>query len=207
MIVTDSKIPQRRGLFRLAVAAGLLLGGGLAGLQHFALTLPPAEPASKAAQAGPDTGIVVATGGGARIEAGLELLEKTAASRMLVTGVGAGISRQILADELALSERVQQLFDCCVDLDFEAQDTRGNAAAAQRWAAMHQLDRLLLVTASYHLPRASLEFQRRLPDTALAFYPVVPPDLEISSWYRDWQTARLLAREFSKYILVRLGLG
>lgn len=207
MAGTDTKAPQRRGLFRLVVAAGLVLGGGLAVLQHFALTLPPAGPVGSAPQAGPDTGIVVATGGGARIEAGLELLEKTAASRMLVTGVGAGISRQILADELALSNRGQQLFDCCVDLDFEAQDTRGNAAAAQRWAARHQLDRLLLVTASYHLPRAGLEFQRRLPDTRLAFYPVVPPDLEISSWYRDWQTARLLSREFSKYMLVRLSLG
>jgi len=207
MTGTDSKILRRRSLFRLAVAAGLLLGGGLAVLQHFVLTLPPAEPIGSAAQAGPDTGIVVATGGGARIEAGLELLEKTAASRMLVTGVGAGISRQILADELALSKRGQQLFDCCVDLDFEAQDTRGNATAAQRWATRHQLDQLLLVTASYHLPRALLEFQRRLPETQLAVYPVMPPDLEISSWYYEWQTARLLSREFSKYMLVRLGLG
>lgn len=207
MTGTDSKILRRRSLFRLAVATGLLLGGGLAVLQHFVLTLPPAEPIGSAAQAGPDTGIVVATGGGARIEAGLELLEKTAASRMLVTGVGAGISRQILADELALSKRGQQLFDCCVDLDFEAQDTRGNATAAQRWATRHQLDQLLLVTASYHLPRALLEFQRRLPETRLAVYPVMPPDLEISSWYYDWQTARLLSREFSKYMLVRLGLG
>jgi uncharacterized SAM-binding protein YcdF (DUF218 family) len=206
MTGTDSKI-LRRSLFRLAVATGLLLGGGLAVLQHFVLTLPPAEPIGSAAQAGPDTGIVVATGGGARIEAGLELLEKTAASRMLVTGVGAGISRQILADELALSKRGQQLFDCCVDLDFEAQDTRGNATAAQRWATRHQLDQLLLVTASYHLPRALLEFQRRLPETQLAVYPVMPPDLEISSWYYEWQTARLLSREFSKYMLVRLGLG
>ena len=207
MTGTDSKILRRRSLFRLAVATGLLLGGGLAVLQHFVLTLPPAEPIGNAAQAGPDTGIVVATGGGARIEAGLELLEKTAASRMLVTGVGAGISRQILADELALSKRGQQLFDCCVDLDFEAQDTRGNATAAQRWATRYQMDRLLLVTASYHLPRALLEFQRRLPETRLAVYPVMPPDLEISSWYYDWQTARLLSREFSKYMLVRLGLG
>ena len=207
MTGTDSKILRRRSLFRLAVATGLLLGGGLAVLQHFVLTLPPAEPIGSAAQAGPDTGIVVATGGGARIEAGLELLEKTAASRMLVTGVGAGISRQILADKLALSKRGQQLFDCCVDLDFEAQDTRGNATAAQRWATRYQMDRLLLVTASYHLPRALLEFQRRLPETRLAVYPVMPPDLEISSWYYDWQTARLLSREFSKYMLVRLGLG
>lgn len=169
----------------------------LACLQHFALTLPQAEDSL------PDKtdGLVVPTGGQARIQEGLRLLHKEAAARMLITGVGRDVSKQVLAAELNLSADYLQTFRCCVDIDKTALDTKGNAEAALIWAETHHYASLRLVTANYHLPRAFLEFSRLLPDHKLAGWPVTPPDLQARNWYWHWPTIRLLAREYAKYLL------
>jgi hypothetical protein len=36
---------------------------------------------------------------------------------------------------------------------------------------------------------------------------VNPPDLKLSAWYSNWQTTRLLLKEYLKYIYVKSGLG
>ena len=77
--------------------------------------------------------------------------------RMLITGVGKGISNQ-LTETFAKSARQKAIFACCVDLDATAIDTKGNAIAARNWAQAHQLSSLSLVTANYHMPRALLVF-------------------------------------------------
>ncbi len=171
-------------------------------LQHFILTLPhlPIDDGRFT------DGLVVATGGQARIEQGLSLLSQGRANRMLVTGVGQGISRTSLNRSLSLTSEQEQALNCCVDLDFLARDTIGNAQAAKRWAVANGLNSLRLVTANYHLPRARIEFQRALPEIHLFVFAVAPPDLKISRWYRHWPTAKLLSREFGKYLVSLLRL-
>ena len=109
----------------------LTLSCFLAGLQHFVLNLPkisnPVPP--------PTDGIVVITGGQQRLADGLRLLQIGAGKALLVSGVGLGVSKSILADELKLDAPVRTLLDCCVTLEFAASDTRGNALAASQWAA------------------------------------------------------------------------
>lgn len=168
----------------------------LACLQHFALTLPQTEISL------PDRtdGLVVPTGGQARIQEGLRLLHNGAASRMLITGVGRDVSKQVLATELKLTDDHLQTFRCCVDIDKTALDTKGNAEAALAWAEAHQFSTLMLVTANYHLPRAHLEFSRVLAHHTLAGWPVTPPDLQARNWYWHWPTVRLLTREYAKYL-------
>ncbi|MBY0421162.1 MAG: YdcF family protein, partial [Parvularculaceae bacterium] len=105
-------------------------------------------------------GIVVYTGGGARIAAGMELMERGAAERLLISGVNPGTSRAALIE---MMPSARPLFECCVDLGREAQTTEGNAAEVRDWALKNGFETLILVTSEYHMPRALVETRARLP--------------------------------------------
>lgn len=170
-------------------------------LQHFVLTLPKTPPDLPHAD-----GIIVATGGQARLHAGLDLLARGTAPQLLLTGVGQGITKQMIADSTRLTQRRVEELECCVSLEFEAKDTVGNALATKAWANQRDLKTIVLVTSDYHMPRAFLEFAHHMPQRAIIAYPISAPDLAGKSWYSDWQTYRLYAREFLKYRLRALAL-
>jgi uncharacterized SAM-binding protein YcdF (DUF218 family) len=172
----------------------------LAGLQHFALNLPKIS-----STVGPTTdGIVVITGGQQRLADGIHLLQIGAGKALLVSGVGPGVSKSILADELGLDAPVMTLLDCCVTLEFAASDTRGNALAASQWAAKNKFQSLRLVTSNYHMPRAKHVFTSKMPDIELYFWPVSPVDLTLETWWQKPDILRLLAREYAKYLTEHL---
>ena len=181
----------------------VVLGLALASFQKFVLTLPNDETKLPA----PIDGLVVATGGQLRIQKGVELLAGGKADRMLISGVGKGITKELLKENLAISNRQARFFDCCVEIEFAATDTNGNAQATFEWMQKHALDDILLVSANYHLPRAELIFKQYLPENSVYFQAVNPPDLKLSAWYSNWQTTRLLLKEYLKYIYVKSGLG
>ena len=169
-------------------------------LQHFVLTLP--QP--KVLLPAPTDGLVVLTGGQARIQEGLMLLYNESAQRMLITGVGETVSKRALAEQLNLSAAQLATFRCCVDIEKTAMDTKGNAIAARIWAEANEFSTVRLVTANYHLPRAGLEFQRLLPGHTIKSWPVIPPDLQLNGWYLHWPTVKLLAKEYAKYLLAQI---
>ena len=179
----------------------LLLGCALftAGLQHFVLTLPKPAPLVTATINSTD-GIVVITGGQQRLADGFDLLQSGAGKALLVSGVGQGVSKAILADELNLNPRKTALLECCVMLEFQAGDTRENAVAAGKWAQANGFRSLQLVTANYHMPRAKAIFTRKLPNIALSYWPVSPDDLDLDIWWRNPPIIRLLAREYAKHL-------
>ena len=168
----------------------------IAGLQHFVLTLPQAPQG----QLQVTDGIVVMTGGQQRLDDGLRLLTTQDGGKMLISGVGEGVSRAVLVQELGLDDHKAELLFCCVELDFEAGNTRGNAIATRNWALGHDMRSLRLVTASYHMPRALLVFARELPEFDLYQWPVAPADLNLSGWWWDRAMIRLLTREYAKYL-------
>ena len=133
----------------------LLAGLALASFQQFILTLPKAN----ISLVEPLNGIVVVTGGQARIQKGLEMLSGGKANKMLISGVGQGISKQLLRESLSLSDEEALFFDCCVEIEFTAIDTDGNARAPIRWMQKHNLKVVLIVSANYHLPRAEIIFR------------------------------------------------
>ena len=172
----------------------------LAGLQYFVLNLPKIS-----SPVGPTTdGIVVITGGQQRLADGIRLLQIGAGKALLVSGVGLGVSKSILADELGLDAPVMTLLDCCVTLEFTATDTRGNALAASQWAAKNKFQSLRLVTSNYHMPRAKHVFTSEMPDIELYFWPVSPADLTLETWWQKPDILRLLAREYAKYLTEHL---
>lgn len=195
MTAIDHALSRRTAKY-LAVYLVLAFASFIAGLQHFVLTLPRAPQG----QLQFTDGIVVMTGGQQRLDDGLRLLTDQEGGKMLISGVGDGVNRAVLVQELGLDDRKAELLFCCVDLDFEAGNTRGNAIAARVWAVGHDMRSLRLVTASYHMPRALLVFAREMPEFDLYQWPVTPADLNISGWWRDRAMMRLLTREYAKYL-------
>jgi uncharacterized SAM-binding protein YcdF (DUF218 family) len=182
------------------LAAGLVAlltwtAGLLAFADRVARSTPPPPPA-------PAGGIVALTGGsGLRLRAATDLLENGEGRRLLVSGVNHKVTR---GEIWAVTGAVKPLFDCCVDLDFTAANTIGNARETARWARAMGYRSLILVTADYHTPRARLELAAMLPEARVTAYPVVTPDLDARHWWDSSTGARRMVAEYMKY-LVALG--
>ena len=194
---TVSVAPIKRAAKSLLIALLLGCAAFVAGLQHFVLTLPKPAPLFTATNT---DGIVVITGGQQRLADGFNLLQSGVGKALLVSGVGQGVSKAILGGELNLNSRETALLECCVTLEFQAGNTRGNAVAAGKWAQENGFTSLQLVTANYHMPRAKVIFNRKLPDIALSYWPVSPDDLDLDNWWKTPPIIRLLAREYAKYL-------
>jgi len=187
---------MRWGVVTPALAAVLVLGAlwsfGFARFNSQVRRPAPAPPQAD--------GIVVLTGGADRIETALRLLAEGHAPVLLVSGVGRGtelgeMARRVHLDPAALGARVT--------LGRTATDTVGNAAETAAWARANHVQRLIVVTAGYHMPRALLEIGHALPGVALHPAPVQPPAMR---GRLDFATARLLASEYDKLLAVQIGL-
>ena len=186
----------------LPTIAVIILAMVVAGFQHFVLTLPRANTDRLQFT----DGIVVMTGGQQRLDDGLRLLTEGLADKMLISGVGKGVNRAILVQELGLSETQINMLFCCVELDHAAQDTFGNAKSTNAWSRKHDMRSLRLVTANYHMPRTLMIFSRELPNVDLYQWPVNPHDLDLANWWKNPVSLRLLAREYAKYLAVHFSI-
>jgi len=130
--------------------------------------------------------VVVLTGGPERLEAGVRLLANANARIMLASGV----HRDVLPRELSvLTGADMALFDCCITLDYAAQNTIENAVETAKWTSKNQVKSLILVTADYHIQRSILLFRKSMPDTTIIAYPV-----------KSKMPLLKLAKEYNKYL-------
>lgn len=183
-----------RNLLRAIVGTALLAVVALGvGFLWFTQEVTRVEPENVRAD-----GIVALTGGANRIADAVGLLSQGRARRMLVTGVNRTTTRQDIARLLGVEGR---LIECCVDLDYAALNTVGNAVETRRWATAHGLRSLIVVTSAYHMPRTLAELRRRLPNVALVPYPVTSDAAPIDDWWKHPGTVRLLAAEYAKLVL------
>ena len=178
-------------------AVAVILMIWLAGLLAFADRVEMMTPAADPGRA---DGIVVLTGASdARINEALRLLAAGRGERLLVSGVNRQVQRRELREVTAGSNR---LFDCCVDLGFEAEDTVGNAQEIAAWSEAKGYDSLIVVTSDYHMPRSMLEIRGMMRGAELVPYPVVTPSLNADSWWRTGAGQRRMVVEYSKYLAV-----
>jgi uncharacterized SAM-binding protein YcdF (DUF218 family) len=149
---------------------------------------PPKNPAD---------GIVVLTGGSSRVSDAVDLLANGYGKRLLISGVhwstGTGELSRSLRDS-------NSWLACCVDLDYSAIDTRGNAHETRRWVHERGFRSLIVVTSNYHMPRAIVEFSHSMPDVMLIPFPVVGEKWRDEPWWASGAAARLLVTEYAKFL-------
>ncbi len=142
-------------------------------------------------------GIVVLTGGKARIETAISLLQEKKATRLLITGVYPKTSKQVIAK---IAKTDADLLDCCVDIDHLALDTKGNANQAANWAKTNGFSNIVVVTSNYHMPRAMLEMRSAMAGVALTPHAVSYRPLSAPRWYSRPAALKLVVSEYAKYI-------
>ena len=146
-------------------------------------------------------GIVVLTGGTSRITDALELLAAGRGKRLLITGVNPGTTTADIAHQFA---DYGKILACCVDLDYSAINTFGNAVETRRWAIDRGFLSLIVVTSAYHMPRALAEISHQLPNVAVIPFPVVSDRLRIEPWWSNGATTKLVLSEYFKYLFAKV---
>lgn len=187
-----------------------------------AAVAPPAEPQRHA------DAIAVLTGGAERVATGLRLLREGRADRLMISGVHPDVTLAELArlaepdraapgvegPGIALPEgpggnpREDQEADAArVTLDRVATTTHGNAREIAAWARAAGVRSIRVVTAGYHMPRATLELRRAFPEAILLPHPVLPPTLRNAGTTARLRTWSLLLGEYLKWLGAAAGLA
>lgn len=140
--------------------------------------------------------IVVLTGGsGLRIASGMDRLANGEAERLLISGVNRAVTRKEVATRAGGHP---ELYDCCVDIGYEANSTLGNADEVHEWAREHGFERLILVTSDYHMPRAVLVMEDG--GEGLDFLPApVRTRIDPTRTFSDWRSFRGMCVEWAKW--------
>ncbi len=168
--------------------AGLFAGGFGLFASHIGAMSTPKQVTADA--------IIVLTGGEARLTTALELLKSGKGKRLLISGVNPATGPNQLR---AATGGTRKLFNCCVDFDYEALDTIGNAQESAKWLRSHNFNSAILVTNNYHMPRSLLELGRQV-DVDLTPYPVVNRPLDKGRWLVEPGALRVLFTEYTKYL-------
>jgi uncharacterized SAM-binding protein YcdF (DUF218 family) len=118
-------------------------------------------------------------------------LDRNADGIVVLTG---GTSRITDALELLAAGRGKRLLITGVN----AGTTTGDIARH------HDFKSLIVVTSSYHMPRALAELAHQLPDATLIPFPVVSDRLRIEPWWSNGETTKLVLSEYLKYLFAKV---
>lgn len=187
---------DRRRRVTLAAGAVAVTLSGIVALDFARFVRSLARQESDPPQAA--EAIVALTGGSQRIGDAIELLARGYGARLLITGVN---ERTSLNEIARLSPGQRDLVACCVDLDYRARNTIGNAVETSRWVRANGFGSLIVVTSNYHMPRTMAELDRALPATLKVPHPVVG-SVEPRTWWMKPSAIRLLVSEYLKYLVV-----
>ena len=180
---------------RLLVIIAIVALIWLVGLFAFADRVQGLTPAEEPQRA---DAIVALTGPSAeRVNAAIRLLEQGKGERVLISGVNREVRRRELRE---LTPGSSRLFNCCVDLGFEAEDTVGNAQEIAAWSRAKGYRSLIVVTSDYHMPRSLVEIRGQLPGVKLTPYAISTPSLDNARWWRAAVPARRMTLEYMTYL-------
>lgn len=182
---------------RFAIAVLIKSGATLVGAWVLGLLVYIAAlPRSVEDEASRTDAIVVLTGGSRRVAAGLELLQRGAAGKLLISGVSTETDLPALLQQHGVQDA-----PCCITLGYGADDTLGNAREAASWVRREGVSSIRLVTSAYHMPRSLLEFRAAMPGTTIVPHPVFTEAVKPDEWWRWPGTAALLISEYNKYLV------
>lgn len=192
---------MRRTFIRTLLLILLAVTAWTTGLVWYVDTLPK-PPINDSL--GHTDGVVVLTGGTGRLQIALELLSAKKTDQLFITGVYRGVD---VSELLRLSKQAPAELACCITLDYEADDTLENAHQSAAWVRRMNIKSIRLVTSDYHIRRSLMEFRMAMPDLVIVPHPVTPPHLNLSQWWQSKTLVRLMAREYSKFLIVGLRYG
>ena len=152
--------------------------------------------------------VVILTGGTNRIKEGFEVIYKLDSKsisnlKVLVSGTGKGFSKLSLQEKLNPNFDIR-LIECCVELDGVSQDTYSNAIETSKWVSKNNIQEILLITSNYHIPRSILEFQNKMPNLKILYYPITPKQHQINKWLTSFETFSLIFIEYCKFIIANV---
>jgi uncharacterized SAM-binding protein YcdF (DUF218 family) len=179
-----------KGLYGILAVTGMVTAGGLA-----AFGTAVNDFGTRAERR--SDGIVVLTGGEHRLAEASRLFAAGYGRRLLISGVNRQTSRD---DIRRLSGIPAPLFDCCVDIGYEALDTVGNAEETRAWTAVWRFSRIMVVTSDYHMPRSLAELARAIPSVTLEPFGVSSKNFHADAWWRHPSSARRIVTEYVKFL-------
>lgn len=147
-------------------------------------------------------GIVALTGGSSRLSTAISLLNDNKAKKLLITGVGKGITLANLGSLDDISKIDIAHNGANITLGYIAKDTRQNALETAIWADLEHIKSIRVVTANYHIPRSMLEFTYAMPDVAMIPHPVFSKRVKVTvkDWWHFPGSTLLIMSEYHKYM-------
>lgn len=197
---TPSPSPRSRAARLLSLAFALVLAALAVFVLGFIVFAAGIERRETRLDRAAD-GIVVLTGGADRIADAAQLLASGRGQRLLITGVHPDTTLAEIGRNVAVA---RDRLECCADIGRSALNTRGNAIETAQWARQLGFRSLIVVTSSWHMPRALVELGRALPDVELVPYPVVTDRMRAAPWWSSPATSRLLFLEYVKFLLAHV---
>lgn len=182
-----------KSLAAVAVVIVIWAAGLMAFADRAARAEPPADPPKA------DVVVVLTGASDARIAKGVELLLAGKGDRLLISGVDRSVDRKQFREIIEVPAAV---YDCCVILGFDAENTVGNAQEIAAWSRSKNFKTLIVVTSDYHMARSLLEIRSALPEAELIAYPIRTPLVDSSAWWKSGTGVRRMSVEYSKYLVV-----
>ncbi len=154
----------------------------------------------------PTDAIVVLTGGGGRMEYGLQLLIESKGKKLFVSGVSEGVTLDSLLRQVPAFLRGQLTPEATqnIVLGHQAVNTIGNAEETARWLHAQGYASIRLVTANYHMPRSIEEFEEAAPGVVIVPAPVFPDNFTLAGWWHDTDSRILVLLEYHKFLASKL---
>ncbi len=181
--------------FLVILLLAFLMGGFLTFAQHVDTLTPPQDPPKA-------DGIVVWTGkGGGRLESGAQLLQMRKGERLLISGVNEKIDLSAIQNLIDIDPA---LAECCIDLDYAATNTLGNARETAAWATSLDYTHIILVTSAYHMPRAQVEIGAvdiGATGGRMRITPFPVQRHEDTHWYSDGARFKRIVQEYGKLLI------
>ena len=155
-----------------------------------------------------NSNIVILTGGSNRIKDGLKIINNVdkftkANSKILISGTGKGFTK-ISLKKMLTSNFNLKLLECCIELESLSKNTYSNASETYKWVKLNNINKFILITSNYHMPRAILEFKNKMPDLQIFTYPIRPKNHDITKWLGSSETFSLVFIEYLKLLIASI---
>ncbi len=142
--------------------------------------------------------IVVLTGGKNRIAESFNLFNNEMADILIISGVSDNVSLKELErqNKTSIIKNNDKIF-----IGREAATTYQNAIEVSEIIRRNNIQSVRLVTSYYHMPRSKEEILAHNPDIEVVLHPVYSQNVS-SKWWKNWNSFKLVAAEFNKFIFV-----